>query len=253
MELKDFQQEVLDSFDSYLDKLVEENLRVVELEKLSREKPELNIPVPDFTEEAWEALGAIGKLPKARANVPFSPRTDGAARPVPSVTLKIPTGGGKTLLAAQAVSRIMSKWVRAKHGFVLWIAPNESIYSQTHKALNNREHPYRQILDRAAAGRFPVRRGESPLDFHLIPPHPPRLADGPGRCSGTRPPPPSRRGRAGPRPPRGPSCWDSSFSRVRQAPVVLLRQPTRLPSRKLMVGVNFLIIFLLVDLFSDYI
>ena len=171
MELKDFQQEVLDTFDGYLDKLVEERLRVVELEKLGREKPKLNIPVPDFTEESWKTLKTIGKLPKSRAGVPFSPRTDGAGRSVPSVTLKIPTGGGKTLLAAQAVSRIMSKWLRANHGFVLWIAPNESIYTQTHKALNNREHPYRQILDRAAAGRVKILEKTTPLDKRDVESH----------------------------------------------------------------------------------
>jgi hypothetical protein len=58
----------------------------------------------------------------------------------------------------------MSKWVRAKHGFVLWIVPNESIYTQTHKALNNREHPYRQILDRTAAGRVKILEKTTPLD-----------------------------------------------------------------------------------------
>lgn len=164
MELKDFQQEVLDTFDGYLDALAEKRLNALEVEELSSERPELNIPVLDYTEEAWKVLTAIGKLPKSRNSVPFSPRTDGADRPVPSVTLKIPTGGGKTLLAAKAVSRIMSKWAQANHGFVLWIVPNESIYSQTHKALNNREHPYRQILDRAAAGRVKILEKMTPLD-----------------------------------------------------------------------------------------
>ena len=102
---------MLDTFDGYLDKLVEERLRVVELEKLSRENPELNIPVPDFTAEAWKALDSIGKLPQSRSDVPFSPRTDGTGKPIPTVTFKIPTGGGKTLLATAAVSCIMSKWV----------------------------------------------------------------------------------------------------------------------------------------------
>lgn len=171
MELKDFQQAVLDTLDGYLDQLVEQRLRTAELERLSREKPELNIPVPDFTEEAWNALAASGKLPKSRVGVPFSPRMDGAGRPVPSVTLKIPTGGGKTLVAAQAVSRIMSKWVRANHGFVLWIVPNESIYTQTYKALINREHPYRQILDRAAAGRVKILEKMTPLDKRDVESH----------------------------------------------------------------------------------
>nr|VFK16834.1 MAG: type III restriction enzyme [Candidatus Kentron sp. LFY] len=171
MELKDFQQAVLDTFDGYLDALVEKRLNARKVEKLIQADPELDLAVPDYTKQAWEALGAIGKLPKSRAGVPFSPRTDGAGRPVPSVTLKIPTDGGKTLLAAQAVSRIMGKWVRANHGFVLWIVPSESIYTQTHKALNNREHPYRQILDRAAAGRVKILEKMTPLDRRDVESH----------------------------------------------------------------------------------
>lgn len=170
MQLKDFQQEVLDTFDAYLDLLVDKRLKALEIEKLRQQNPDLGLEVPDFTEKAWDALAAIGKLPKLRA-VPFSPRTDGADRPVPSVTFKIPTGGGKTLLAAQAVSRIMSKWVQSNHGFVLWIVPNESIYTQTHKALTNREHPYRQILDRAAAGRVKILEKMTPLDKRDVDTH----------------------------------------------------------------------------------
>nr|VFJ71467.1 MAG: type III restriction enzyme [Candidatus Kentron sp. FW] len=171
MELKDFQQEVLDSLDAYLDELVEKRENAIGLEKLRAEHPKLDVPIPDYTAEAWKALAAIGKLPKSRSGVPFSPRTDGAKRPVPSVTLKIPTGGGKTLLAAHVVSRIMGKWVRSNHGFVLWIVPNESIYSQTHKALNNREHPYRQTLDRAAAGRVRILEKMTPLDRRDVDSH----------------------------------------------------------------------------------
>ena len=52
----------------------------------------------------------------------------------------------------------MGKWVRRNSGFVLWIVPNEAIYTQTKKALINREHPYRQQLDKAAAGRVKVWR-----------------------------------------------------------------------------------------------
>jgi len=171
MELKDYQQEVLDTFDVYLDTLVEQQLRTAELEKLSAENPKLNIPVPDYTEETWDALKELGKLPKVRASVPFSPREDGAARPVPSITFKIPTGGGKTVLAASAVSRILSKWVGRNSGFVLWIVPNEAIYSQTYRALSNREHPYRQILDRTAAGKVKILEKTAPLNRRDVDSH----------------------------------------------------------------------------------
>ena len=171
MELKDFQQGVLNTFDEYLSILVEQRVRTMELKDLSREKPELNIPVPDYAEETWNTLKALGKLPKVRANVPYSLRKDGIARSVPSVTLKIPTGGGKTLLAASAISRIMSKWVQRNYGFVLWIVPNESIYTQTYKALNNREHPYRQILDRTSAGKVKILEKMTPLDRRDVDSH----------------------------------------------------------------------------------
>ncbi len=46
----------------------------------------------------------------------------------------------------------------------MWIVPNESIYSQTLKALRNREHPYRQILDRASAGRTKILEKLERLD-----------------------------------------------------------------------------------------
>src|SRR3990172_2050296 len=149
MELKDFQQTVLDSLDRYLDELAAQHENYVKIERLKQENPGVEIALPDFTESAWIKLRNAGSLPFARANITFSPRKDGVNRPAPAISLKIPTGGGKTLLAANAVSRIMGKWVRRNSGFILWIVPNDAIYSQTKKALINREHPYRQQLDKA--------------------------------------------------------------------------------------------------------
>lgn len=156
MELKDFQQNVLDKLDLYLDELVEQYGNYIKVANLKKENPDVDIPLPDFTETAWTKLRGTKTLPAVRSKIPFSPRKDGVGRPVPAVSLKIPTGGGKTLLAANAVSRIMGKWVHRNSGFVLWIVPNEAIYTQTKKALINREHPYRQQLDKAAAGRVKI-------------------------------------------------------------------------------------------------
>ena len=38
----------------------------------------------------------------------------------------------------------------------MWIVPNEAIYSQTLKHFKDRDHPYRQAFDRAAAGRVKI-------------------------------------------------------------------------------------------------
>ena len=102
-------------------------------------------------------------LPEARDDKPYSTRKDGIGRPVPNVCFKVPTGGGKTLLAAASVSKIFGKFLESNQGFVLWIVPNEAIFSQTKKILTNREHPYRQMLDMAAAGKVRILEKDDPL------------------------------------------------------------------------------------------
>ncbi len=97
-------------------------------------------------------MQAAGKLPVSRASIPFSERKDGTGRPVPNAVLKVPTGGGKTFLAVNALSRIFGRYLGDNRGFVLWIVPNEAIYRQTLNRLKDRQDPYRQVLDRAAAG-----------------------------------------------------------------------------------------------------
>ncbi|MDD5322242.1 MAG: DEAD/DEAH box helicase family protein [Methylococcales bacterium] len=174
MELKDYQQTVLDTLTLYLDALKTQQTRANKIKQANAQEtdPDLIRPVPDFPQEAWASLWQAGKLPPARKNIPFSPRVDGIGQSVPSVCFKIPTGGGKTVLAASAVSKIQSQWLQRNTGFVLWIVPNESIYTQTIKALRNREHPYRQILDRASAGRTKIiekldRLDQRDVDHHL--------------------------------------------------------------------------------------
>ncbi len=160
----DYQDRVLTTLDTYLDHLKAKKKEADEVAELAALKPHLKLPVPDFAEEAWNALKAEGKLPPSRAAIPFSERMDGCARPVPNVVLKVPTGGGKTWLAVTGVSRIMGRYLDRNTGFVLWIVPNEAIYSQTLKRLKDRQHPYRQALDRAAAGRVRILEKTDRLD-----------------------------------------------------------------------------------------
>lgn len=160
----DYQDRVLTAIDAHLDLLKEKKSRSDQIVAFAIERPELDLPVPDFAEEAWEALKATGKLPASRSAIPFSPRMDGCNRPVPNAVLKVPTGGGKTWLAVHAVSRIMGRYLNRNTGFVLWIVPNEAIYTQTLKHLKDRQHPYRQALDRAAAGRVRIMEKTDPLN-----------------------------------------------------------------------------------------
>jgi type III restriction enzyme len=75
---------------------------------------------------------------------------------LPYVCIRIPTGGGKTLVAAHAVGIALEELLRAEHGLVLWLTPTNTIREQTLMALRDRRHPYRQALDASFGGRVTV-------------------------------------------------------------------------------------------------
>ena len=75
---------------------------------------------------------------------------------VPYVCLRLPTGGGKTILGAHAVAVGRDAWVEKDYPLVLWLTPTKTIRSQTVEALKNAAHPYRQALDEDFDGRVRV-------------------------------------------------------------------------------------------------
>ena len=175
VQMKSFQTKVLDKLAVYLDELKKHEaqalaaartLKAMEgMEHLARE-------AADFPKMTWSALKAAGQLPQAFAALTHSSRFDGADRAIPNVCLKVPTGGGKTLMAAASVARVFGSYLGRHAGLVLWVVPNEAIYRQTLKTLSDRDHPYRQILTVAGAGRVKVIEKNSPLsrlalDSHL--------------------------------------------------------------------------------------
>ena len=145
MELKGYQAKALEAFDDYFETLTR-NER--EGQAQAKRYQDAGLPMPDdtlnFPRRTWQELAAVGKV----ANRRYAERLDGAGDPIPHLCFKVPTGGGKTLLAAEALGRI-----QYPRGLVLWIVPTRAIYRQTKDALWNREHPYRQRLERASGGR----------------------------------------------------------------------------------------------------
>ena len=74
----------------------------------------------------------------------------------PYACLRLPTGGGKTILAAHAVAVARDAWIEKEHPLVLWLVPTNTIRRQTAEALKNPRHPYRRALDAAFDGRVRV-------------------------------------------------------------------------------------------------
>ena len=98
----------------------------------------------DWVQRAW------WKMPYQR---PYTPRHNGLGERLPAFCLKIPTGGGKTLLATKVIDLVNGHYRRSRRGLVLWIVPTTQIYNQTLKALKDRDHPYRQQLDLSSGQR----------------------------------------------------------------------------------------------------
>ena len=117
------------------------------------------------------AYGAVTQEPEQAGRLG---QLRGAYRPlsvlanVPYVCLRLPTGGGKTILAAHTVAVARDTWIEKDWPMVLWLVPTNTIRRQTAEALKNRRHPYRQVLDDAFDGRVRVF---DIADFAHIRPH----------------------------------------------------------------------------------
>ena len=132
MILKEYQKTALQAVRTFLDLLVEWQQKD---EAVRKAVPDAGI---DWVGEAWE---------RARTGRRHLARKNGLGEPLPTFCLKIPTGGGKTLLATKVIDLVNTHYRRQQAGLVLWIVPTTQIYNQTLKALKDRDHPYRQQLD----------------------------------------------------------------------------------------------------------
>ena len=66
---------------------------------------------------------------------------------IPYVCLRIPTGGGKTLVGCEAVAVAQKELLRADHSLVLWLVPSDAIRRQTLDRMKNRKDDYRIALE----------------------------------------------------------------------------------------------------------
>ncbi len=119
MELKQYQQKTLDELLDY----------ILEMKKYDTEKA-AGLAFMIQTGKQYNWLPEIG-------NSPF-------------VCIKVPTAGGKTLIAVYAVGLILKEFLAKKNdrGLVMWFVPSDAIKTQTINNLRNKNHPYREVLDK---------------------------------------------------------------------------------------------------------
>lgn len=138
MELKSYQKEVLADLARYLE-------LVVELQSPAK-------AYTTFWNERNVTVG-LGGMPNYVNALPG----------VPHVCAKVPTGGGKTYIAASAVRTVFDAMPQRRAKAVVWLVPSDAILTQTSKALQNPDHPYRQRLDVDFGGRVEVYSKEQAL------------------------------------------------------------------------------------------
>lgn len=119
---KTYQSQVLDSVEAYF--------------KACHELPSPSIAFTATTERLW-----------GRGN-PYNPLS-GFPVDMPYFCLRVPTGGGKTWLAAKSVALVNTHLLRCEHSVILWLVPSKPIREQTLRALRDRQHPYHTALREA--------------------------------------------------------------------------------------------------------
>lgn len=100
------------------------------------------------------AMGANMAFYKA-TNFPYC-NAPAVAEGTPYVCLRVPTGGGKTLLAAHSIGIAAREYLTASNPMVLWLVPSTAILDQTVDALKTEGHPYRAALGKDFNRNFTV-------------------------------------------------------------------------------------------------
>lgn len=65
----------------------------------------------------------------------------------PHIAIKVPTAGGKTFVACNAIHSIFSTYDSSRPKAVVWLVPWSNLLQQTASSLSDASHPYRQKLN----------------------------------------------------------------------------------------------------------
>jgi type III restriction enzyme len=121
---KTYQTQVLESVQAYFE--------------ACHTSPSAAVAFATVTEKLWQRM------------LPYAPIA-GFERGMPYFCLRVPTGGGKTWLAAKSVALVNTLLLRSEYSVILWLVPSKAIREQTLRALKNREHPYADALKDAGS------------------------------------------------------------------------------------------------------
>ena len=125
MELKSYQQKVVQDLEQYLE-------YVQQYQKINEA----------FNNYWKDKIGPYNPI-TGEGMQPYKNNIPNAA----NVCIKVPTAGGKTFIACNALHTIFQAYGSELPRAVVWLVPWSNLLSQTLDNLSNPDHPYRQKLD----------------------------------------------------------------------------------------------------------
>jgi type III restriction enzyme len=126
MELKPYQQQVINDLSLFLENIQETK------------------DVKDAFYNFWTKHPRTPLIPfPGTAIEPYKNNVPGA----PSVCIKVPTAGGKTFIACNAIKTIFDAFYFERKKAVVWLVPSITILEQTIGNLKDPAHPYRQKIN----------------------------------------------------------------------------------------------------------
>lgn len=126
MELKPYQQQVINDLSLFLEQIQE---------------------TKDVKEAFYDFWAKHPKTPLFPfIGTAIEPYKNNVTR-VPHICVKVPTAGGKTFIACNAIKTIFDAFPYDKPKAVVWLVPSITILDQTIKNLKDTGHPYRQKIN----------------------------------------------------------------------------------------------------------
>ena len=122
MELKNYQIQVIRDLERFLELLIEKQ------------------SISSAYSTLWNGKGV-------NVGVDGMPPYNSELAGVPQVCFKVPTGGGKTFLAANSIKPIFDSMPHIHPKAVVWLVPSDAILTQTYRTLTDKNHNYRKKID----------------------------------------------------------------------------------------------------------